>query len=89
MSIINCPLLKVVYAAFKDFLVFGERYVLIQIFALALAVTHLAENSAVGRGNALDSEQRTVGVEGGVHGGIALQVNVLGGDLTVLCFCAR
>ena len=53
--------------------------------AEALAVTHLAEDTAVGRSDTFDGEQGAVGVEGGIHGGVAFQIYVLGSDLTVLC----
>ena len=57
--------------------------VLVQAGTDALAVTHFAEDPAVGGGDALDGVQRAVGVEVNVSGGVALQVNVLGGDLAV------
>ena len=47
-------------------------------------MTHLTQHTAVGGGDTLDGADRAVGVEGGVHGRIARQVNVLGSDLTVL-----
>ena len=46
-------------------------------------MTHFAEDPAIRRSNALDGAHGAVGVEGGVHGGLALQVNILSGDLAV------
>ena len=57
--------------------------VLVQAGADALAVAHFAEDPAVGGRDALDGVQRAVGVEVDVGGGVALQINVLGGDLAV------
>ena len=57
--------------------------VLVQAGADALAVTHFAEDPAVGGGDALDGVQRAVGVEVDVGGGIAVQINVLSGDLAI------
>ena len=48
--------------------------VAVQILADTLAVAHLAEDTAVGRGDTLDGEQGAVGVEGGVHGPKALKL---------------
>ena len=76
-------LLKVVYAALKDFLILLKRNVFVEIFALSLAVTHLAEHSAVGRGDTLDSAYGAVEVELNAVGGLAAEINVLGSDLTV------
>ena len=47
-------------------------------------MSHLAQHPAVRGGDALDGPHRPVGIEGGVHRGRALQVHVLGGDLTVV-----
>lgn len=47
-------LFEVLNSAFKDLLIFFKRYIFIEVFALAFAVAHLAEYSAVGRGDTLD-----------------------------------
>ena len=57
--------------------------VAVEAGAGALAVAHLAQDPAVGGGDALDGPGGAVGVEGGVHGGRAGEVHVLGGDLPV------
>ena len=44
---------------------------------------HLAEDPAVGGGDALDGTHRIVGVEGDVVGGLAVEIHVLRGDLAV------
>ena len=58
--------------------------VAVQVLTDTLTVAHLAEDTAVGAGDALNGEQGAVGVEGGIHGGLAIQIHVLGGDLTIL-----
>ena len=57
--------------------------VFVQAGSDALAVAHFAEDPAVGGRDALDGVQRAVGVEVDVGGGIAVQINVLGGDLAI------
>ncbi|MBQ5902782.1 MAG: V-type ATP synthase subunit A, partial [Alistipes sp.] len=56
--------------------------ILVAACADTLAVAHLTDDTAVGRGDAFDGVQGAVGVECSVHGGVAVQVNVLGSDLT-------
>ena len=55
----------------------------VQAGADTLGVAHLAEDPPVGGGNPLHSPGGAVGVEVWVHGGQALQVCVLGGNLAV------
>ena len=76
-------LLEVVYAAFKDRLIFVTGNVEIETVAGTLGVSHFAENTAVGACDTLDGEHRAVGVAGEIHGGNSLKVNVLGCDLAV------
>ena len=57
--------------------------VLVKSVADTLAVTHLTEHSAVGRGDTLDSKRGAVGVVADIRGGISVKINVLGSDLTV------
>ena len=47
-------------------------------------MTHLAENTAVRRGDTLDRAHRTVRVPRNIHGRLALKVGVLERYLTVL-----
>ena len=60
------------------------RNIAVQCGTNTLCVAHLAQNAAIGRGNALNSLNRAVGVKVHIHGGNAIQVHVLGGNLTVL-----
>ena len=46
-KIFGYKLLEVFYAAFKNLLVFCKRNIFVKVFALSLAVSHFAENSAV------------------------------------------
>ena len=50
----HVTLLKVCYAAFKDFLILFKRNVFVEVFTLTLTVSHLSEDSAVGRGDTLN-----------------------------------
>ena len=77
-------LFKVTYSSLEHLNVVVAGNVLIAAIAEALAVAHLTEDTAIGRSDTLDSKQGAVGVEGSVHGGVAVQVHILGGDLTVL-----
>ena len=77
-------LFKIFYAAFKEQLVLLEGNILIEVVALAFAVSHLAEHPAVGRGDALDGTDRTVDIVSDVASGLAAQINILRGELTVL-----
>jgi len=47
-------------------------------------MAHLAEHAAVRAGNALNGQHRPVGVVAHIHGGHAVQVNILGGNLAVV-----
>ena len=55
--------------------------VLVEIGADAFGVAHFAEDSAVGRRDAFDREDGTVGVESQIGGRDAVQIHVLRGDL--------
>ena len=57
--------------------------VAIELTADTLGVTHLTEDSTIGRGDTLDRADGAVGIEGGIHGGNAAQIHVLGSDLAV------
>ena len=63
--------LKILHRCFKhtDIVIAGD--ILVKTAANTLAVAHLAEHSAIRRGNALNGEQGAVGVESGIHGGLA------------------
>ena len=70
--------------------VFKELLVLLSVDVLGdvrgddpLAVAHLAEDPAVGGGDALDRHHRRVGVEVDVVGRAAFEIDVLGRDLAV------
>ena len=45
--------------------------VLVQVLAAALRVAHLAEHAAVRAGDALNGQQRAIGVVALIHGGLA------------------
>ena len=74
---------KVLHASFEERLVFGAGDVLGNVGATAFGVAHLAEDAAAGAGDAFDGEGALVGVEGFSHGGSAIELSVLGGDLAV------
>ena len=57
--------------------------ILVKSLGNTLRVAHLAEYSAVGGSDTLDSIHRIVGVEGYIAGCIAVKVNILRGNLTV------
>ena len=57
--------------------VFGD------VDAAAFGVAHFAKDEAAGAGDAFDGEGALVGVEGLGHGGGAVELGVLGGDLAV------
>ena len=59
--------------------------ILVQSLADTLAVTHLTEDTTIGRGDAFNGAQGTVGVEVDVGSCLAAQIYVLGGDLAVCC----
>ena len=48
-------------------------------------MTHLTEYSSVGRSDTLDSLDGGIGIVANIHCGVAVKVNVLCSDLTVLC----
>ena len=58
---------EVVHAALKQRLILVAGYVLVEIFAAALGVPHLAQYAAVRAGDALDGEIAGVGVETHIH----------------------
>lgn len=75
-------LFKICYAGSKD----GLEFVAADVFedvvgAEPFCMGHLAEDAAVGAGNAFDSEDRLVRVVFAVIGRLAGQVDVLRGDL--------
>lgn len=76
-------LFKICYAGSKD----GLELVAADVFedvvgAEPFCMGHLAEDAAVGAGNAFDSEDRLVRVVFAVVGRLAGQVDVLRGDLS-------
>ena len=51
--------------------------------AAALGVGHLTKDAAAGAGDAFDGRQRSVWVDGNLHGWHADLIAILGGDLAV------
>ena len=76
-------LLEVLDGSLEHLDVIVAGHVLVAAVAVTLAVAHFAKDTAIGRGDALNGEQGAVGVEGGIHGGVAFQIHVLSGDLAV------
>ena len=74
---------EVVHAALKQRLILVAGYVLVEIFAAALGVPHLAQYAAVRAGDALDGEIAGVGVETHIHRRRAGQIHILRGNLPV------
>ena len=74
---------EVVHAALKQRLILVAGYILAEIFAAALGVTHLAQHAAVRAGDALDGEIAGVGVETHIHRRRAGQIHILRGNLPV------
>ena len=64
-------LLEVFDRGFKHTDVVGSGDVAVEMIADAFAVAHLAKDPAVGGGDALDGADRPIGIEGGIHGGVA------------------
>ena len=77
-------LLKVLNSTLEDLLVVVAVDVEGGAFAATLTVAHLAEDTAVGAGDAFDGAVGAVHIVLLVHRGIALQVNVLRCHLSVL-----
>ena len=75
--------LEIVYAALENRLILVAGDVFVQVLAAALRMAHLAEDTAIRAGDALDGEDGTVGVVLHVHAGAAVLINVLGRDLAV------
>lgn len=71
------------HAARKEALILFSRDIFVQIGPLPFAVAHLAENPAIGRGDAFHPADRTVGVPQDIAGRHSLRRDVLGGDLAV------
>ena len=78
------------HALFEVFCRGGEEFdvvvagdVFVEAVCPALRVAHLAEDSAVRGGDALDRQAASVRVEVDVRGGVAGKVHVLRGDLAV------
>lgn len=72
---------EVADASLEDRLVFVAGDVFGDVGAGAFGVAHFAEDASAGAGDALDGSERSVGVVGDVHGGHAVFVAILGGDL--------
>ena len=72
---------KIAYTAQEQRLVLLTGHIFQQIVSLPFAVTHLAQNPAVGGGDALDGTDRAVGIPIDIAGGLAVRVHILGGDL--------
>ena len=75
--------LEIVHAALKNRLVLVAGDILVQVLAAALRMAHLAEDTAIRAGDALDGEDGAVGVVLHVHAGAAVLIDVLGRDLAV------
>ena len=74
---------KVAHAGLKELLILVAGYVAVAAVAPPLRVAHLAQYPPVGGGDALDGAGRAVGIPVDVGGGVALQVDILEGDLAV------
>ena len=57
--------------------------VAVQILTNTLRVAHLTEDTAIGRGDAFNGPNGTIGVEVHIHGGVAGKIHILGSDLSV------
>ena len=83
----NLKLLIVLNRGLKETHIELAVDILIEVLTDSLGVTHLTDNSSVGRGDALDRPNGVVGIEVNILGRIARKVNVLCHDLSVLCKC--
>lgn len=77
-------LFEVLHAALEDLLVVVAVDVHCAAVASSLAVAHLAQDAAVGAGDAFDGHVGAVHVVLLVHGGVAVEVDILRGHLAVL-----
>ena len=77
-------LLKVFHAVCKQRLILFAVDILADKRAVTLGVTHLAEHTAVRRGDTLDRAHGAVRVPRDVHGRVTVQIGVLERYLTVL-----
>ena len=73
----------VVLGRLKQMQIVVARNVHIQLRTHTLRMAHLAQNTAIGRGNALNGPVGAVGVEMDIHGGFAGKVNILRSNLTI------
>ena len=80
---LNFILLKILHSRLEQLHIVLAGDVAVKAALPALAMTHLAQHAAVGGDDALDGTHRAVGVECGVHSGIAVQIHILGSDLAV------
>ena len=78
-----CLLPKIRNCIRKDILHFVAFNVLVKVMPLPFAVSHLAEDQAVVRDDALDGIEGAVGVVLGIHAHQTVLVAVLEGDLAV------
>lgn len=83
LSSIHLKLSEVTHAGCENWLDFGSGNVFRYAVGITLGVGHFSEHAAARRGDALDGVERAVRVERMLHGGVAIGVAVLGGDLAV------
>ena len=74
---------KVSDGSFEHLQIIAAGYVAVQTGTDSLGMAHLAEDTAVRRGDAFDGKERVVGVEVYVRGRLTVRVDVLCGDLSV------
>ena len=74
---------EVLYCRGKQTAVVIAGDIHVEAGAVALGMSHFAQNAAVGRGDALDTEHGTVRVERQVFCGVSVHIHVLGRDLSV------
>ena len=71
--------------ALEDFLILFARNIAIEVCTDSFAVSHLTEDSAVWRGNAFDCHHGSVRVVVNIHSWVAVQIDILGCNLSVFC----
>jgi hypothetical protein len=77
----NLLLTKQAAPGVKWWLLLVSRDIPINEGTAALGVGHFPKDAAAGTGNAFDGGERAIRVDGDVHGGQAVGIAILGGDL--------
>lgn len=78
-------LFKILHAALKDLHILLTVDVHGYRLTTALRMSHLAQDTSIRAGNALDSHIRAVRVPELFHGSVSVFIYVLGSDLAVCC----